>query len=84
LANRRSLPPLNLELKDLEDFDPNVSIEGCPPHLRKDPRGLGGPDEFASHLQEQRTSNCGKFLKNDETEVFATFDLMKLNFFKLY
>jgi hypothetical protein len=68
LANRNFFPPLNLELKDLEDFNPNVSIEGCPPHHRKDPRGLGGPGEFASHPQEERTSNCDDLEKEFVSE----------------
>jgi hypothetical protein len=73
LANCRFLPPLNLELKDLKDFDSNVSIEVCPLHHRKDPRGLGSPGEFASQPQEQRTSNCG-----DLEKEFASKELKSL------
>jgi hypothetical protein len=52
LAIHRFIPPFNLELKDLKDFDSNVSIEVSPLEHRKDPRGLGSHDEFASHPQE--------------------------------
>jgi hypothetical protein len=58
LANRHSIPPLNLELKDMEDFDPNVSIDVRPLHHRKDLCELGSPSEFATHPQEEQTSNC--------------------------
>jgi hypothetical protein len=73
LANCLSLTPLNIELKDLEDFDSNISIEGRPTHHRKDPRGLEGPDEFASHPQEQRTSS-----RVDLEKEFASEELRSL------
>jgi hypothetical protein len=68
LAILRFLPSLNLEMKDLEDFDSNISIEVRPLHHRKDPRGLGSPDEFAIHPQEQWTSNCGDLEKQLASE----------------
>jgi hypothetical protein len=59
-------------LKDLEDFNPNVSIEGRPLHLQKDSHGLGGPGEFANHPKEQRTSNCGDLEKEFASEEMSS------------
>jgi hypothetical protein len=60
-------------LKDLEDFNPNVSIDLRHFHLQKYTHGLGGPVGFASHLQEQRTSNWG-----DLEKELASRDLRSL------